>query len=276
VGLWREEDFDEQGRAKPALVERLTAHMQKAAREGQLHSSWMWPNEEYEHALDRFARAILCEEQSVEFRKMLASLVRLLLPVSTCHSISQLVLKCLMPGVPDFYQGCEDWAFTLTDPDNRRPLDLSLIADRFDALRQTRPAIETTLADLKLRVTATLLRFRRTHEALLRTASYHPLRIRGARTTSLIAFERRAGDARLVVAVPRLSAQPTAAGRNWPAGTFWSNTEIRLPCSAHAWFDLLAERRVRVEPGWFPMAEIAAECPWAVLATGPTFAQFNR
>ena len=276
VGMWRDEDYDEQGRAKPELVERLTAHMQKAAREGQLHSSWMWPNEEYERALDRFAQAILCEDESVEFRKTLASLVRLILPASTCHSISQLVLKCLMPGVPDFYQGCEDWAFTLTDPDNRRPLDSSLIADRFDALGLTRPAIDTTLADLKLRVTATLLRFRRTHAALLRTASYHPLRIRGARTTSLVAFERREGDAHLVVAVPRLSAQPTAAGRAWPAGTFWSNTEIRLPSCAHPWFDVLAGQHVCVEPGWSPMAEIAAECPWAVLVTGPTFAPFNR
>ena len=39
----------------------------------------------------------------------LPTFVRLIEPVSNCHSISQLVLKCFMPGVPDFYQGCEDW-----------------------------------------------------------------------------------------------------------------------------------------------------------------------
>ena len=46
------------------------------------------------------------------------------------YAISQLVLKCLVPGVPDFYQGCEDWTFTLTDPDNRRPVDFVNASDR--------------------------------------------------------------------------------------------------------------------------------------------------
>jgi (1->4)-alpha-D-glucan 1-alpha-D-glucosylmutase len=258
------------------LLERLTAHMQKAAREGQLHSSWMWPNEHYERALDRFTRAILCEAAAAEFREMLTALVQLVLPASTSHSISQLVLKCLMPGVPDFYQGCEDWAFTLTDPDNRRPLDLSLIAGRSETLTLTRPAIDSPLVDLKLRVTAALMQFRRKYGALLRSASYRPLRVRGARTTSVIAFERASGDRRIVVAVPRLSAQPATAARDWPAGSrFWLNTEIRLPPVADSWFEPLTGRELRVAPGWSPMAEITAECPWVVLIAGPTFAPFH-
>ena len=103
--MWREQDYDDQGRARPELLERLTAHMQKAAREGQLHSSWMWPNEEYERALDRFAKGILCEDQALEFRKTLATFVRLILPPSTCHSISS--VPASMPGVPDFYQAAK-------------------------------------------------------------------------------------------------------------------------------------------------------------------------
>jgi (1->4)-alpha-D-glucan 1-alpha-D-glucosylmutase len=277
VGMWREEDYDEHGRARPALLDRLTAHMHKAAREGQLHSSWMWPNEEYERALDRFARAILCDDESAEFRKTLKSLVRLILPASTCHSISQLVLKCLMPGVPDFYQGCEDWAFTLTDPDNREPMDLLLTAERLDALKLAHPAIDSTLTDLKLRVTSTLLHFRRKHDAFLRNASYHPLRVRGSRATSAVAFERADADAHVVVAVPRMSAPSTAAGgRDWLAGpAFWASTEIRLPGTTHSWFDLLTEREVRVEAGPSRMAEITAECPWIVLVSGPSFAPFD-
>ena len=38
-------------------------------------------------------------------------------------SLSQLVLKLTVPGVPDIYQGGELWDFSLVDPDNRRPVD---------------------------------------------------------------------------------------------------------------------------------------------------------
>ena len=39
------------------------------------------------------------------------------------NSLSQLALKIIAPGVPDFYQGTELWSFHLVDPDNRGPVD---------------------------------------------------------------------------------------------------------------------------------------------------------
>ena len=39
------------------------------------------------------------------------------------NSLSQVLLKLTVPGVPDIYQGNELWAFNLVDPDNRRPVD---------------------------------------------------------------------------------------------------------------------------------------------------------
>ena len=41
------------------------------------------------------------------------------------NSLTQLVLKATMPGVPDFYQGTETWDLSLVDPDNRRPVDFA-------------------------------------------------------------------------------------------------------------------------------------------------------
>ncbi len=41
------------------------------------------------------------------------------------NSLTQLVLKTTMPGVPDFYQGTETWDLSLVDPDNRRPVDFA-------------------------------------------------------------------------------------------------------------------------------------------------------
>src|SRR5207247_9904921 len=40
-------------------------------------------------------------------------------------SLSQVILKIISPGVPDFYQGTELWDFSLVDPDNRRPVDFA-------------------------------------------------------------------------------------------------------------------------------------------------------
>src|SRR3546814_9412860 len=49
------------------------------------------------------------------------------------------------PGVPDTYQGCEFWDFSLVDPDNRRPVDfvarhsaLSATTDDDELLRDWR------------------------------------------------------------------------------------------------------------------------------------------
>ena len=55
----------------------------------------------------------------VEFHSFVMSLARL----GAISSLSQLVLKLTVPGVPDIYQGGELWDFSLVDPDNRRPVD---------------------------------------------------------------------------------------------------------------------------------------------------------
>ena len=47
-------------------------------------------------------------------------------------SLSQLVLKLTVPGVPDIYQGGELWDFSLVDPDNRRPVDWARRRDLLD------------------------------------------------------------------------------------------------------------------------------------------------
>ena len=46
-----------------------------------------------------------------------------LAPVAAIHGLAQVALKLGAPGVPDIYQGCELWDFSLVDPDNRRAVD---------------------------------------------------------------------------------------------------------------------------------------------------------
>jgi (1->4)-alpha-D-glucan 1-alpha-D-glucosylmutase len=263
IALWNDETADREGVAAPELVERLVAYMRKAAREAQLNSSWMRPDQDYESGLEEFVRRVMTCGEALEFRESVSSFVRLVSPASTCHSISQLILKCLMPGVPDFYQGCEDWTFTLTDPDNRRPVDFAAAAER---LAHAYDPARVSTRNLKMRITNALLDFCADHRRILREAGYRPLRVRGTQAASVVAFERNGVRSRVIVAVPRLTTRSLEPD-GWPAGeAFWGDTEIRLPRSNGSWTNPLTQEEMVVERPWCRMADLTGQGPWVVLA----------
>ena len=260
VGVWNERD--DEGSVAAETVERLVEYMRKSAREAQLNSSWIRPDHDYEAGLESFVRVVLGDSETGGFRQSVASFVKLITPVSTCHSISQLVLKCLMPGVPDFYQGCEDWAFTLTDPDNRRPIDFRAAAERLARAYEKSDATHT----LKLRITNALLDFRAEHARMLRNAGYRPLRARGPRAASVVAFERNGFRSRVIVAVPCLTT-PSCGSDQWPLGdAFWGETEIRVPRANGRWLNPLTGESMVIDRPWCRMASLTGQEPWVVLA----------
>ncbi len=105
------------------IAERLGQHVDKAMREAKEVTTWTHPDTEAEAAAQRFAKA-LAESWGGE----LPAGAGQLMTRGEALSLAQTVLKLMMPGIPDIYQGTEVGAFQLTDPDNRMAVDFRAIA----------------------------------------------------------------------------------------------------------------------------------------------------
>ena len=243
------------------MRERLAAYVPKALREAKRHTKWIEPNERYEKAtvdlLDRmlsagsrFIAAIRPVLQDLAHRGMLISLART-------------ILKCTVPGVPDFYQGTTLYDFSLVDPDNRRPVDYgerTAILDRDERLATLLGQWQN--GAIKLRVAATLLQDRRKHPTFYGGANYEALTVTGAKWTRLVAFARRQGTMMLVVLVPRLAGSGSAKAAMPVGETYWGSTTVDMP--AGTWRDLF-EDRVHEVRGSMAVGKLLDTLPFAVL-----------
>jgi (1->4)-alpha-D-glucan 1-alpha-D-glucosylmutase len=135
------------------------------------------------------------------------------------NSLTQLVLKATMPGVPDFYQGTETWDLSLVDPDNRRPVDFAARRAALDtSAAPDWPALASSWTDgrIKLALTHRLLTLRNELPAVFADGAYEPIEVTGPDREHLVAFRRSRGRDRVVVAVARHFARRTDSGRHWP------------------------------------------------------------
>jgi (1->4)-alpha-D-glucan 1-alpha-D-glucosylmutase len=98
--------------------DRINAFLMKALRESKQKTSWSFPNTGYEKIFIDKATELLTPDS--HFVQVFTPFVRRLAIRGILFSIARTVLKCTLPGVPDFYQGTEFWDFSLVDPDNRR------------------------------------------------------------------------------------------------------------------------------------------------------------
>jgi (1->4)-alpha-D-glucan 1-alpha-D-glucosylmutase len=171
--------------------------MRKASREGKLWTSWLEPDEAREAALESFIRTILDVATGARFRARLGTFVERIQPAAESNSLALLALKCLAPGVPDFYQGAEDWLHTLTDPDNRRPVDYEALSER---LRKDEPR------SAKHRLARQLLQLRAGHPELFSEGSYEAVPLCGPIAEHTFAFLRQRGHERVAVLLRRRGA----------------------------------------------------------------------
>ncbi len=221
VGAWPLELTDTDTEGLKRFGERIAGWRQKSLREAKSRSSWAAPDTDYEAANAAWLESLLDPERSAPFLQSVAAFVRRIAPAGAINGVVQAALRCAWPGIPDLYQGAELWDFSLVDPDNRRPVDYDL---RERLLNQH--SLDWTQGSVKQSVIAMLLRWRRDDPELLTSGRLEPARIRGIRSSHVLAFSRVAGERHARIAVMLHVADPTPTLGALPAAQWWADTEV--------------------------------------------------
>ena len=213
----------------------MQSYALKAAREGKQQTSWVNTNESYEEALTQFVADILDPQQSGPFLRSFEAFVSRPALLGALNSLSQLVLKATIPGVPDFYQGTEFWDLSLVDPDNRRPVNFFAREAALEHSVEWSMLHETWRdGQAKLALMRRLLTLRNELSQLFLKGAYQGLEVSGRDSDQVVAFARSHGSNRVVVAVGRHLATLTEQGRRWPR-----NWQGQIKCAGEGFSDLI-------------------------------------
>jgi (1->4)-alpha-D-glucan 1-alpha-D-glucosylmutase len=243
--------------AWPIGAERLAAYLTKAMREAKRRTSWVSPDQEYEAAVLGLAARALDDPGVAE---SIAGFVTEIAADAAVNSLGAKLVQLTMPGVPDVYQGCEEPALSLVDPDNRRAIDYARVRRDLMGLDTGSGAIRPgdleggdfdAFRRAKLLVTSRALRLRRARPEWF-AGGYQPLPASGPASGHVVAFQR---DGTPVTVVTRLPVGLRRRGG-------WEGTTLPLPAGT-AWADVLTGTVHR--GGAVPMSELAAGLPVALL-----------
>jgi (1->4)-alpha-D-glucan 1-alpha-D-glucosylmutase len=214
---------------------RIHATLVKSAREARAHTTWSRPDESFE---TRLAKLIDAAFASRAFRQSLGELFHVMRDAGMRNSLVQLALKLTVPGVPDIYQGTENWDLSLVDPDNRRAVDFAARSAALDTLldewrRSPASAVANAWATrrdgrIKQLTLAVLLGWRREHAELFAAGAYRPCQPVGD-DSSIGGFVRTLGDAAICVMFERFPLRSVRRSIELPADV----------CGEGEWIDLL-------------------------------------
>jgi len=199
------------------------------------------------------------------------------------NSLSQTLIKFTAPGVPDIYQGCELWDFSLVDPDNRRPVDFDLRQKYIDEMQklasleseQRRTGVRALCDNLedgraKLMIVRTALALRGRWSDVFQLGRYVPLTIRGEHSAHLCAYARIAGGRSVITVASRFFAGllDEAELPSLPLGeSIWGNTTLDIPFHKPDSQYICAFTGKTLNPhqmlsGWcLPIAQVLADFP---------------
>jgi (1->4)-alpha-D-glucan 1-alpha-D-glucosylmutase len=263
-----------------AFVARIEAFMLKAARESQVHTSWVNPDPAYEDALQRFVRAALDTSRPNLFLEDFAALREMVAHAGAINALAQQLLKLTAPGVPDIYQGTELWDQSLVDPDNRRPVDYRQRTRLLRGLQRRRPGrrlaadLLETKADgrIKLYLTSRALACRAAYPNLFARGAYISLAAEGAAADHVVAFFRRDAENEFIAVAPRLVVGLTHKELRDPIGQeIWGDTRLLVPDAEPGmrYRDVFTGETLKFsasdDGAILPIAEVFAAFPFALL-----------
>jgi len=252
------------GQGDDDFAERLSAYLQKTLREGKQHSDWANPNEEYELSVQKFAKEILNKNgvfwpKFVNFHQKVADF-------GVVNLLSQTLLKLTCSGVPDVYQGCEHWDFSLVDPDNRRHVNYKL-RDKY--LRQNKAPgklwEDRLNGQIKIKLVQTLLKFRAAYPLLFSDAEYLPLQTIGKHKDHILTFARRHRDTWLVIAIPLNVATICKKHECEINQIDWADTAIIMPAGAPDSYEHLLSGQKNNYKDIIKIQDIFTDMPLAAL-----------
>ncbi|MBL1173619.1 MAG: malto-oligosyltrehalose synthase [Pantanalinema sp. GBBB05] len=222
----------------PEFIERIKNYMIKAIREAKVHTAWLRPDQAYEEGYLKFVEQVLADDSSNEFFQVFCQFQQRVAEYGIFNSLSQVILKNTMPGVPDLYQGCELWDLSLVDPDNRRPVDydqrisyleevkLKIAQDSLALLNELFSSKED--GKIKLFLTTQVLQARKNYFDLFQKGDYQPIKVSGKFANHIVAFSRSYQNQVAIVLIPRFLTQIIQPGE-FPLGQeIWQDTQIEL------------------------------------------------
>lgn len=233
LGAWPLE-----GESCETLVERLQAYLIKATREAMVHTRWTRPNQKQEEAMKQFVARILspaAEDFLADFRPFQREIAY----YGMVNSLSELLLKIVSPGVPDFYQGSELWDLRLVDPDNRRLVDFERRVTLLGQITHGEGADGTSLianmaehwhdGRINVFLMQKAIRFRRENSRLFQEGEFLSLKTQGECRQNIVAFIRRKNGDQMLAAVPRWLSQVARSSDRNQGKLDWRDTEVVLP-----------------------------------------------
>ena len=249
-----------------SFKKRLEEYLVKAMREAKVNSSWSDPNEFYENETVAFVRKILSPE--AEFPESYIRFLEEIIPHGITNSITQLILKNTVPGVPDTFQGTEIWNLSFVDPDNRRAVDFKQLSANHDWIVKNYKTAASKLAgglwrqaldgQLKQWISWLTLNERTQYPELFLKGNYTPLKVSGKYKKHIIAFYRNYKNEHLIVVLPLNTV-------SLPDTSNWEDIQVELPAALPLhWENRLTKTRVQISEK-LDLSEIFEVIPFGFL-----------